>query len=142
MPDSGTYRRVLIPLVAGGFAVWAAFNHAIGPRGATQWLGLALAIIGLIGVIVSRWTLGTAFSVSPQARQLVTRGIYSRVRNPIYVSGAIFIAGLVLIMRVPWLWLALVVVVIVQVFRARQETRVLEAKFGDEYRRYRKQTWF
>ena len=73
---------------------------------------------------------------------LVTRGIYSRVRNPIYVSGAIFIAGLVLIMRVPWLWLALVVVVIVQVFRARQETRVLEAKFGDEYRRYRKQTWF
>jgi protein-S-isoprenylcysteine O-methyltransferase Ste14 len=142
LPDAGTYRRVLIPLVAGGIAVWAALHYAIGPHGATRWLGLALAIIGLIGVIVSRWTLGTAFSITPEARQLVARGIYSRVRNPIYVSGAILIAGLILIMRMPWLWLALVVVVVAQVFRARQEARVLEAKFGDEYRRYREQTWF
>lgn len=122
--------------------MWVALNHAIGPHGPTQWLGLALAIIGLIGVVVSRWTLGTAFSVTPQARQLVTRGIYSRVRNPIYVSGAILIAGLILIVRVPWLWFPLVVVVVAQVFRAREEARVLEAKFGNEYRRYREQTWF
>jgi protein-S-isoprenylcysteine O-methyltransferase Ste14 len=29
-----------------------------------------------------------------------------------------------------------------QVARARRESAVLEAKFGDEYRRYRQQTWF
>jgi protein-S-isoprenylcysteine O-methyltransferase Ste14 len=30
----------------------------------------------------------------------------------------------------------------VQVIRAHQETKVLEARVGDEYRQYRKGTWF
>jgi protein-S-isoprenylcysteine O-methyltransferase Ste14 len=30
----------------------------------------------------------------------------------------------------------------VQVWRARKEAAVLEAKFGDEYRAYRASTWF
>jgi len=30
----------------------------------------------------------------------------------------------------------------VQVLRARREAAVLEAKFGDAYRKYRKHTWF
>jgi protein-S-isoprenylcysteine O-methyltransferase Ste14 len=29
-----------------------------------------------------------------------------------------------------------------QIMRARKESQVLEAKFGDEYRAYRAQTWF
>jgi protein-S-isoprenylcysteine O-methyltransferase Ste14 len=29
-----------------------------------------------------------------------------------------------------------------QVWRARNEARVLEAKFGDTYRQYRAKTWF
>jgi protein-S-isoprenylcysteine O-methyltransferase Ste14 len=142
LPDSGTLRRILTPLFAGGFAVWMASVHFNQPRGPIRWLGLALAIIGIAGVTVSRWTLGKSFAVTPQARELVTRGIYSRIRNPIYVSGTVFIAGVLLIMDIPWLWAALVALVIVQVLRAHKEAAVLEAKFGDEYRRYRAQTWF
>lgn len=91
---------------------------------------------------MSRWTLGSSFSVTAQARELVTRGIYSRIRNPIYVSGSVFIAGLILISGKPEMWILLAVIVVVQIVRARREARVLEAKFGDEYRRYRRQTWF
>jgi protein-S-isoprenylcysteine O-methyltransferase Ste14 len=29
-----------------------------------------------------------------------------------------------------------------QIVRARREAAVLEAAFGEEYRRYRRQTWF
>lgn len=142
MPDPGTLRRVLITVAAGGFGIWLAYTDSIEPRGSLRWLGLALAIIGLLGVTAARWTLGKSFSVSPQARELVTRGIYCKLRNPIYVTGTIYIAGVVLIIGVPWLWAAFVILIVVQVFRARQEAKVLEAKFGDDYRRYRAQTWF
>lgn len=102
---------------------------------------MALTLLGLTGILVALWTLGDSFSITPQARQLVARGIYSRIRNPIYISGTILIAGLILIIRKPWLWGALMALVILQVFRARAESKVLETKFGDEYRRYREQTW-
>jgi protein-S-isoprenylcysteine O-methyltransferase Ste14 len=29
-----------------------------------------------------------------------------------------------------------------QTYRARQEGKVLEARFGDEYRQYKSRTWF
>jgi protein-S-isoprenylcysteine O-methyltransferase Ste14 len=35
-----------------------------------------------------------------------------------------------------------VIIIPLQIFRARREAAVLEAKFGDEYREYRKRTWF
>jgi protein-S-isoprenylcysteine O-methyltransferase Ste14 len=38
--------------------------------------------------------------------------------------------------------LLIVPVLILQITRARAEARVLEAHFGDEYRRYRASTWF
>ena len=44
--------------------------------------------------------------------------------------------------RQKYLWIALGALIVAQIFRARQESHVLEAKFGDEYREYRKQTWF
>jgi protein-S-isoprenylcysteine O-methyltransferase Ste14 len=49
---------------------------------------------------------------------------------------------MLLILQIPKLWILLVVLVAIQVVRAGREARVLEAKFGEEYRAYRKQTWF
>jgi len=141
LADSRTYRITLLPLLAGGVAIWVVFTHVPVHTG-SQWLGLTLAIIGLAGIVAARWTLGRSFSITPQARQLVTRGIYSKIRNPIYLCGTVFIAGLILITRMLWLCGVLAALVVIQVVRARKEAHVLEAKFGDEYRRYRDQTWF
>lgn len=140
MLDLRTYRQSLTRLGAGGIAIWLVFVNAHA-RAGVQWLGLVLTAIGLAGVIVAQWTLGRSFSITPQARQLVTRGIYSKLRNPIYVFGTIFMAGLILIIQKPWLWVVLIALVVVQVIRARKEARVLEEKFGEEYRRYRGKTW-
>jgi protein-S-isoprenylcysteine O-methyltransferase Ste14 len=38
--------------------------------------------------------------------------------------------------------LIFVILIPLQVVRARREAAVLEAEFGDEYREYRKRTWF
>jgi protein-S-isoprenylcysteine O-methyltransferase Ste14 len=90
----------------------------------------------------ARYTLGRSFSIAAKATELVTTGVYSRIRNPIYVSGVIFIVGLIVIVRRPALGLILVIIVPMQILRARREARVLEAKFGEAYRQYRERTWF
>jgi protein-S-isoprenylcysteine O-methyltransferase Ste14 len=140
--DRGTILRVWLPLVGGLWSLGWVFQSPPGPHGLARSIGLLLGLIGLAGVIFSRYTLGRSFSVAPKATALVTRGIYSRIRNPIYVSGMIFLVGLVLIVGRPELLTVLLVLIPVQIIRARREAAVLEAKFGDAYREYRKRTWF
>jgi protein-S-isoprenylcysteine O-methyltransferase Ste14 len=107
-----------------------------------RWVGLCIAIPAAVLLFVARWQLGTSFSVTPQARALVTHGVYSKVRNPIYVFSGLTLLGVLIALNSRYAFLLLAVVIPVQVIRAHQETNVLEARFGDEYRQYRKGTWF
>jgi protein-S-isoprenylcysteine O-methyltransferase Ste14 len=140
--DRGSILRVWLPLLAGLYASYVIFVRGPGPHDAVRWLGLALLLIGLGAVIVARATLGRSFSLRARATDLVTTGIYSRIRNPIYVSGVIFLVGLILVVRRPLLVLFLLVIIPMQAIRARREAQVLEAKFGEAYRQYRRGTWF
>ncbi len=140
--DRGTIWRVWLPLVVGLWALGVLFHSGRGPHGLARWIGLLLGLIGLAGVILSRYALGRSFSIVPKATALVTGGIYSRIRNPIYISGEIFLLGVLLMVGRPELLVVLLVLIPVQIFRARREAAVLEAKFGDAYREYRKRTWF
>ena len=112
------------------------------PWTALRITGAVLAIAGFGMLVTARKQLGKSFAVTPQAKELVTLGLYSRIRNPIYTFGTVAIAGMLLILQIPKLWILLVVLVAIQIFRAGREARVLEARFGEEYRAYRKQTWF
>jgi protein-S-isoprenylcysteine O-methyltransferase Ste14 len=107
-----------------------------------RWVGLCIAIPAAVLLFVARWQLGTSFSVTPQARALVTHGVYSKIRNPIYVFSGLTLLGVLIALNSRYAFLLLAVVIPVQVIRAHQETTVLEARFGDEYRQYRKGTWF
>jgi protein-S-isoprenylcysteine O-methyltransferase Ste14 len=113
-----------------------------GPWNGARYLGSALVALGLALVFTARYQLGRSFSVTPQARALVTYGLYSKIRNPIYVFGTLVILGVILIFQRPYLWILLVLLVLVQILRARQEAKVLEEKFGESYREYRRKTWF
>jgi len=140
--DRGTIWRVWLPLIAGLWAFLVVFRSRSGPHGAARWIGLVLGLIGLGGVVLARYTLGRSFSVVPKATALVTTGIYSRIRNPIYISGMVCVLGMVLLAGRPELLGIFLVIIPMQIIRARREAAVLEAKFGDAYREYRKQTWF
>jgi protein-S-isoprenylcysteine O-methyltransferase Ste14 len=113
-----------------------------GPWNAQLIVGSILLAAGMLLVFTARFQLGRSFSVTAQARELVTHGLYSRIRNPIYVFGTVAIIGLCLILQKLVPWLLVLLVVAMQTVRARKEARVLEAKFGDEYRAYRSRTWF
>jgi protein-S-isoprenylcysteine O-methyltransferase Ste14 len=140
--DRGTILRVWLPMFASLMVLAWIFHSAPEPYGLPRLIGLVVALIGLAGVILSRYTLGRSFSIAPKATALVTSGIYSRIRNPIYISGMIFLIGVALIVERPKLLAILLVLIPMQIIRARREAAVLEAKFGDAYREYRKRTWF
>ena len=119
--------------------VWFGLRRPLEPA---QSAGLALAIAAFILWATARIQLGGSFSVQPKAKVLVTRGLYSRIRNPIYVFGMMWIAGLVLTVGRPSWLLILALLIPLQILRARREARVLEEKFGEAYREYRRKTWF
>lgn len=104
--------------------------------------GSILLLAGVCGIAVARWQLGRSFAIRAEAHQLVTHGIYAKIRNPIYVFGVVLIVGFVLIAHRPVLWLLVLAIIVMQTLRARREARVLEAAFGEAYREYRHKTWF
>ncbi|MGA3162536.1 MAG: isoprenylcysteine carboxylmethyltransferase family protein [Terracidiphilus sp.] len=112
------------------------------PWTAPRIAGLAIAIPCFLLLVLARVQLGKAFSVQAKASTLVTTGLYSRIRNPIYVFGGLAIAGLFLWINQPWLLLLFVVLIPMQVWRSRVEARVLTEKFGAQYLEYKRQTWF
>ena len=73
---------------------------------------------------------------------MVTSGLYSRIRNPIYVFGSLFILGAIIWMGRPRLLLIFAVIFPMKIYRGGKEAEVLEAKFGAEYREYKQKTWF
>ncbi len=104
--------------------------------------GLCLMIVGFVLWTIARFQLGASFAVTAQARKLVTKGLYSKIRNPIYVFGSFVIAGAILLFGRPVYLLIFVLVIPLQLWRAQKESAVLEAAFGEEYRKYRAGTWF
>jgi protein-S-isoprenylcysteine O-methyltransferase Ste14 len=129
----------IVPLIAIAYLV---HEFARPPWSPMRLTGLLLMTPALILLITARVQLGNAFSVGPKATQLVTHGIYSRIRNPIYVFGTLVFTGLFLFLERPLLLLFLVPVLVLQITRARAEARILEAHFGDQYRQYKTHTWF
>ena len=113
-----------------------------GPWDTARLTGLCIAVPAAVFLFTARWQLGSSFAVTPQAKVLVTRGLYSRIRNPMYVFSALLLLGVLIALEHPYALLLLLVLVLVQIVRARQEGKILEARFGDEYRRYREGTWF
>lgn len=124
-----------------------AIGLAVVVFGSQPWtpLRVAGALLGLPSLVlfaIARVQLGKSFALRAQATQLVTSGLYSRIRNPIYVFGSLTLVGVFLYVARPWLLLGFAVILPMQIYRVRQEERVLTEKFGEEYLRYKSQTWF
>lgn len=107
-----------------------------------QLLGISIMIPSFFLWALARLQLGMSFSGEPRATALVTRGLYAKIRNPIYVFGGIFIAGLFTFIGNPYVWLLFLLIIPMQLMRLRREASVLDAAFGDAYRAYKRQTWF
>ena len=104
--------------------------------------GATLAVIGYAFAVTARIQLGRSFSFRPEAKGLATHGLYSRIRNPMYTFLDVMVFGLILALRLYWLFVLLAVLMFFQVRQAHREANILHDKFGHAYLDYRKQTWF
>jgi protein-S-isoprenylcysteine O-methyltransferase Ste14 len=112
------------------------------PWTAPRIAGVAIAVPSFLLFAIARIQLGKAFSIQAKATTLVTTGLYSRIRNPIYVFGSLMIAGVLLWSGRPWFLLIFAVVIPMQILRSRKEAKALEEKFGPAYQEYKQKTWF
>jgi protein-S-isoprenylcysteine O-methyltransferase Ste14 len=132
----------LILQLLAATAIFAAIIFWPGEWNTMRWIGLGISFPALIGLFVARFQLGKSFAVTPQAKKLVTHGLYSKIRNPMYLFSSLLVVGFALATQLRAILLFLLVLVPVQLVRMRREAKALEEKFGDEYREYRKETWF
>lgn len=136
-------RANIVTLVVVVAAIALFLRHALEyPPTPLRIAGLALLMPSFLLLVLARIQLGRAFSVKAKASELVTVGLYSRIRNPIYVFGGLMIVGIILWAQRPIFLLIFVLLVPLQVYRARKEAQVLHAKFGSAYLEYKQETWF
>jgi protein-S-isoprenylcysteine O-methyltransferase Ste14 len=127
-----------------GAAVIAALTLAATSMGETPRIVLSI-VIGLPSFVlmnISRSQLGKSFSIMPEARALVTTGLYSRMQHPMYVFLDLFLVSAIIGLDWPILLWAWAIVVVVQTVQGRREEKVLAAAFGADYEAYNRRTWF
>jgi protein-S-isoprenylcysteine O-methyltransferase Ste14 len=110
-----------------------------GPWTLMRLLGLVLILVGLGLLTLARIQFEKDCSKQPG---LVTRGVYSRLRHPIYLFSSVAFAGLLLYLNELRGILLLLPIQLVLFHLARREEQELEAVYGHQYRRYKQQTWF
>ena len=105
-----------------------------------QLLGIGLFSFGLIGVFASQQAMGASWRVGQQPgerTELITRGPFALVRNPIYICVMAVVAASALLVPSP-LALAAVALIVLSVqlqVRLVEEPQLLELH-GDSYRDY------
>jgi len=142
MPQSAWPEKIAkwidLPIILG-FTTLVAYHWKWNPR---YLIGMMMAAIGFGLWGLARFQIRKSFSASAQAKGLITTGLYSRIRNPVYVFGGLGYAGLWLAYAPAFLIFFIPFYSWFQAVRVKKESAVLENAFGDEYRRYKAQTWF
>jgi protein-S-isoprenylcysteine O-methyltransferase Ste14 len=128
--------------------VWVAspaFSFAEYPLGTSPFIGGVMClVIGLWLFHRSHADLGTNWSITLELREqhrLITRGVYRRIRHPMYLALVLYSVGQALVIPN---WVAgpanVIVFAILIALRVRAEERMMGEAFGDEYAVYSART--
>jgi len=129
-------------IIGGAMLIGLALAAMNLPEDARRSIGISVVVISLFLLILSRVHLGSSFTVKPEARQLVTRGLYSRIQHPLYFFLDMLLWGVIVYFDIPWLFAVWGILLLVHVMEARREERLLLSAFGEKYTSYQSHTWF
>jgi protein-S-isoprenylcysteine O-methyltransferase Ste14 len=126
--------RTALPNLVAILAAFTAYIFAWVPSGVLLHVNPCIALFliasGSTVVVTSLLFLRRAFSVTPQARFLVTAGPYSLVRHPMYVGNILSLLGLALLIDSAAAAGLVIICGGLQVARALYEEQILQANFS------------
>jgi protein-S-isoprenylcysteine O-methyltransferase Ste14 len=99
-------------------------------------IGAYFSVFGVLEFKRNKTTVDPRFP--DRSTSLVTTGVYSISRNPMYVGFAVFLCALVVYFRSPYLVLGVLVFVLyMNRFQIEPEEHVLEKHFGSDFVKYK-----
>ncbi|HLN21997.1 MAG TPA: isoprenylcysteine carboxylmethyltransferase family protein [Bacteroidales bacterium] len=137
IPRFFAFESVLI-LFLLNYKYW--FSDPFSPGHILSWILLISSIYPVTAGYILLKKKGKPDSNFENTSILVTSGIYSKIRHPLYLSVFLFGAGVVL-KQPGTIQLILGIILTVSVFiTAKTEEGEMISRFGDEYRSYMKHT--
>jgi protein-S-isoprenylcysteine O-methyltransferase Ste14 len=147
--EAETAQRILgalLGLFLAGLAAWSLLCAWLEPGRlgivplAAEWhaVGWLLFLGGLVITLVAQAQMGASWRIGIDDRptRLVTGGLFSLSRNPIFSGMFLTLAGVALIAPAPWLLIGCVAALVLVSFQVRLEERHLVEIHGDEYIEY------
>jgi protein-S-isoprenylcysteine O-methyltransferase Ste14 len=133
---------ILLPLLYI-FTKWLSFADFYLPSWGS-WIGVITFMVGLWLLWRSHADLGRNWRVTTEiteGHKLVTTGVFRYIRHPMY--SAHFLWGIAQVLLIHN-WIAglasLIVMLPMYLLRVRREERMMLDEFGEDYRKYMKQT--
>lgn len=121
------------------FLLYLSLTGLIGVSvisGLFQCLGVSIALWGIISMRIGQ------FNIQPEvkASELVERGPYRWIRNPMYLGIFLIMIPSVIEHFTPIRLLALILLIIVLILKVKQEEKLLSIHFGEVYDVYKRKT--
>jgi protein-S-isoprenylcysteine O-methyltransferase Ste14 len=111
---------------------------------AVRWLGLGLAVLGLLLTVAAQLDLGASWRIGvdeDERTELITGGLYRWMRNPIFTGMGLFLVGEALAVPNPWTAAAAVLGLVGMEVQTRLvEEPYLVATHGEDYGRWAART--
>jgi protein-S-isoprenylcysteine O-methyltransferase Ste14 len=147
--EANPFQRV-IGLAMGLFMLavlaWSVLHVVLGDAGlgiwrapdAIGWLGWGLVAAGLFLTVLAQAQMGASWriGIDTARTELVTGGLFSVVRNPIFTGMLAMVSGIVLVTPSAWTVMALGHYVLLVSLQVRLEEEHLLRLHGDAYRAY------
>lgn len=107
-------------------------------------VGSMVIISGIVTIYFANGEIGKNWSpviTKIENQVLVTSGIYSIIRNPLYLSGLLILVGSNIYFFCKWAWFGAIGDFVFILIRIILEERQLEKHFGDNYYAYKCKTY-
>lgn len=105
-----------------------------------RWVGIGLTVAGLLVCVWARHHLGAYWSDKVALKvdhQLIRSGPYAYLRHPIYSGVLLAVTGTALAIG-EWRGVTALVVMAINYFvKAKREERILAARFGEDFAKYK-----
>lgn len=134
--------RIALLAMIAMFVLHTAMPLAVIVPEPFSYAGAAFIATGVAMIVWSRRAFQAAATpITPftESTALIRHGLYRWTRNPMYLGAVLLVSGVALLLgSVTPLFVAIVYFVALQEAFIRHEERLLEQRFGKEYRNYRR----